>query len=110
MLYNENEVVDICQKYGIETVEKEGFPLYMGEEMDEEFSFSEVMHEVNPEYEDGVSSSSSFEISVPVHFEPQYSYNCCLAKCENNLINRNDVGMEKTMSTISRNSQIIYAV
>lgn len=40
-----NEVKRICKKYGIETVEKEGYPIYMGKEMDENFSFSEMMHE-----------------------------------------------------------------
>ena len=40
--YNE-EVLRICKKYGIETVEKEGYPIYMGKEMDENFSFSEMM-------------------------------------------------------------------
>lgn len=45
MLYDEKEVVEICKKYGIETVEKEGYPLYKGKEMDENFSISEMMHE-----------------------------------------------------------------
>ena len=44
MLYDEKEVVQICKKYGIETVKKNGAPLYMGKEMDENFSFSEMMH------------------------------------------------------------------
>ena len=30
MLYDEAEVLRICKKYGIETVKKEGYPLYMG--------------------------------------------------------------------------------
>lgn len=45
MLYNEDEVKRICAKYGIETVEKEGYPVYMGEEMDENFSFAEMMRQ-----------------------------------------------------------------
>lgn len=45
MLYNEEEVLNICKKYGIETVETEGYPLYMGEEMDENFSISGIMNE-----------------------------------------------------------------
>ena len=44
-MYNEDEVKRICEKYGIETVEKEGYPIYMGKEMDEHLSFSEMMHE-----------------------------------------------------------------
>ena len=42
---NEDEVKRICEKYGIETVEKEGYPIYMGKEMDENFSFSEMMRQ-----------------------------------------------------------------
>lgn len=45
MLYNEDEVKRICAKYGIETVEKEGYPLYMEKEMDENFSFAEMMRQ-----------------------------------------------------------------
>ena len=45
MLYDEKEVTEVCKKYGIETVKKKGAPLYMGKEMDENFSFSEMMHE-----------------------------------------------------------------
>ena len=45
MLFDEKQMLEICKKYGIETVEKEGYPLYQGKEMDESFSFSEMMHQ-----------------------------------------------------------------
>ena len=45
MLYDEKEVMEVCKKYGIKTVKKNGMPLYKGKEMDENFSFSEMMHE-----------------------------------------------------------------
>lgn len=45
MLYDEKQMLEICKKYDIETVEKEGYPSYQGKEMDENFSFSEMMHE-----------------------------------------------------------------
>ena len=45
IFYNDDEVKLICKKYGIETVEKEGYPIYMGKEMDENFSFSEMMRQ-----------------------------------------------------------------
>ena len=48
MLYDEEEVLRICKKYGIETVEKEGYPLYQGIEMDENFSIAEIMNEPIP--------------------------------------------------------------
>lgn len=44
MLYDEKQMLEICKKYGIETVEKEGYPLYQGKEMDGNFSYSEMMH------------------------------------------------------------------
>ena len=45
MLYNEKEMLEICKKYGIETVRKEGYPLFQGKEMDENFSIAEIMRE-----------------------------------------------------------------
>ena len=45
MLYDEKEVMEVCKKYGIETVKKNGMPLYKGKEMDENFSIAEIMHE-----------------------------------------------------------------
>lgn len=45
MLYDEKQMLEICKKYGIETVKKNGMPLYKGKEMDENFSFSEMMHQ-----------------------------------------------------------------
>jgi len=45
MLYDEKEVVKICKKYGIETINKKGMPLYKGKEMDENLLISELMNE-----------------------------------------------------------------
>lgn len=45
MLYDEEEMLRICRKYGIKTVKKKGMPLYKSKEMDENFSISEIMHE-----------------------------------------------------------------
>ena len=44
-MYDEKQMLEICKKYGIETVKKEGYPLYMGKEMDENFSIAEIMRE-----------------------------------------------------------------
>lgn len=44
-MFDEKEVVEICKKYGIETVRKEGYPLYQGKEMDKNFSIAEIMRE-----------------------------------------------------------------
>ena len=43
--YDEKEVVEICKKYDIETVEKEGYPLYQDKDMDENFSIADIMRE-----------------------------------------------------------------
>lgn len=45
MLYNEKEVIEICNKYESETVEEKGYPLYQGKEMDENFSIADIMRE-----------------------------------------------------------------
>lgn len=43
-MYDEKLVSEICNKYGIETETTEGYPIYMGKEMDENFSISEIMN------------------------------------------------------------------
>lgn len=48
MLYDEAEVLEICNKYGIETVEKKGYPLHQDKEMDENFSIADIMREPIP--------------------------------------------------------------
>lgn len=36
-LYNKEEMLHVCNKYGIETVKKVGAPLYQGKEMAGDF-------------------------------------------------------------------------
>ena len=46
MLFDEKEMLEICNKYGIEVVESNGYPLDNGIEMNPEtFSFKELMNE-----------------------------------------------------------------
>lgn len=45
MLYNKEEMLHVCKKYGIETVKKVGAPLYHGKEMADDFSFEKIMRE-----------------------------------------------------------------
>lgn len=42
--YDSEETKRICAKYGIDTVEKYGAPIYQGEEMDN-IDFAEMMRE-----------------------------------------------------------------
>lgn len=44
----EEETLRICKKYNIDVVKKEGLPLYNGEDMDENFSFENLMSESIP--------------------------------------------------------------
>lgn len=45
MLFNEKEMLELCEKHGIEIVEKEGYPLLDGAEMSSDFSISELLNE-----------------------------------------------------------------
>lgn len=45
MLYDKEEMLRICEKYGIETIKKEGSPLCSGKEMNDDFSFEIIMQE-----------------------------------------------------------------
>lgn len=57
-LYNKEEMLHICEKYGIKTVKKVGAPLYQDKEMADDFSFEKIMREpCSLENEDAVKSS-----------------------------------------------------
>ena len=60
--YDPEETRRICAKYGIETVEKYGAPIYQGEEMDD-IDFREMMQEpiiANEEI------SNNYDLTIPV--------------------------------------------
>ncbi len=44
-LYNKEEMLHVCKKYGIETVKKVGAPLYQSKEINDDFSFEKMMQE-----------------------------------------------------------------
>lgn len=76
MLFDEKEMLDICQKYGIPLVEKEGYPLYMGEEMNENFSVEKMMHEsCQFAYSEKVMYKESINLSLSVHFDKEKTNN-----------------------------------
>ena len=111
MLYNEEEVIRICKKYGIETIEKEGYPIYMENEMDENFSFSEMMHQpVDYDDEDSiVVSSESITFSLPIYTEPSHYNNCYSSKCSNNIPYNKESDSRKTTSNIPYENKNKYA-
>lgn len=57
MLYDEEEVVNICKKYGIKTIKKKGYPLYKGREMTKE-DISEIMY--SPIIDNEISFNANF--------------------------------------------------
>ena len=104
MVCNEEEVLRICKKYGIETVEKEGYPIYRDKEMDENFSISDIMHEpVQCIFEDEIiSSSNTIELSLPlsIRFYPQEYCNYYPSCQRNTIVYKNDSESKNVMSNI----------
>lgn len=81
MLFDENQMLDICKKYGIDVIEKDGYPLYMGEEMDENFSAEQMMKEHNSFHtNNALSSKECIKITIPVFYETQKKYNHFLSE------------------------------
>lgn len=76
MLYNKEEMLRICEKYGIETIKKEGTPLYLGKEMNDDFSFEQMMREPCLfDDENIVVSSEKISFTVPVYPYNNKMYN-----------------------------------
>lgn len=79
MLFNEKEMLDICKKYGIDVVEKKGYPLFNGKEMDENFSMCEIMNNACCEaVNKKIIYSETLEIQVSIDFEGNDYTNCSL--------------------------------
>lgn len=75
-MYDEKEMLRICKKYNIDVVKKDGLPLYMGEEMNEDFSFANLMKVPTPMFKESiVTTSESFNFTLPVHREQSDDYN-----------------------------------
>ena len=110
MLYNEDEVKRICEKYGIETVEKEGYPIYMGEEMDENFSFSEMMRQPITFKDDIITlSSETITLSLPICVEPLFYNNCYPSEYENKISCEKECDFDKITSSIPYDNQNKFA-
>ena len=105
MLYNEEEVLNICKKYGIETVETEGYPIYMYEEMDENFSIAEIMHEPIK----AIHSSDSVKISMSVSKNNLSNCNFYDSATVATIFYERETDSNTNTSTISCNNQNKYA-
>lgn len=107
MLYDKEEMLRICEKYGIETVEKEGAPLYMGKEMDDNFSFEQMMREPCLTVDENIVLSSEIvSFTVPVYYNTNKQYNVYKAeetKKLNYASEENNYSVESTIPCDSEN-------
>lgn len=105
MLYNEEEVLNICKKYGIETIETEGYPIYMDKEMDENFSISEIMYEPMKT----IYSSDSVKISMKVSKNLLSNCNFYNSEAVSTICYEKEIDCDINTSTISCDNQNKYA-
>lgn len=66
MLFDEKEMIDLCEKYGIPVVENNGVPMFEDKDMPEEFLISEVMNEPYVSYDDIEISSKKYSLNIPI--------------------------------------------
>lgn len=105
MLYNEEEVLNICKKYGIETIETEGYPIYMDEEMDENFSIAEIMHEPIKT----IHSSDFVKISMKTSKNMSLSCNFYNSEIVPSICYEREIDNNTNTSTISCDNKNKYA-
>ncbi|MFR8473841.1 MAG: hypothetical protein ACLVCT_02840 [Lachnospira sp.] len=110
MMYNEEEMLHICKKHNIDVVKKEGLPLYNGEEMNENFSFENLMHESILLFDtDIISSSECFNFSLPVYYDHSNEYNDYSRTSLNNLEYKNEKCNNEYNFVIPTNNENKYA-
>lgn len=84
MLFDEKEMLDICKKYGIDVVEKKGYPLCNGQEMDESFSVRDIM---NDTYHASINKKTIYseimEVRISIDFEKKDYTNFSLNSMDN---------------------------
>ncbi|MDU2197562.1 MAG: hypothetical protein E7E21_03965 [Peptostreptococcaceae bacterium] len=106
-MFNEEEMLQICKKYNIEVVLKEGLPLCMGKEMDEDFSFEDLMNASTPLLEENIiCSSESFNFTIPIYRDYSNEYNNYAGTSLNTLKYKNekiDSQFNFTISTDNKN-------
>lgn len=66
VLFDEKEMIELCEKYGIPVVENNGAILFE-EEMTEDFLISEIMNEPYVSYDGNVNiSSKKYSLNLPL--------------------------------------------
>lgn len=64
-MFDEKEMLELCEKYGIDIVEKDGYPLLNGNELTSDFSISELFKEAHSvKVEERVLYTSLIKMSV----------------------------------------------
>lgn len=106
-MFNEEEMLQICKKYNIEVVLKQGLPLYMDKEMNEDFSFEDLMNTSTPLFEENIiCSSESFNFTLPIYRDHSNEYNDYTRNSLNSLKYKNekiDNQFNFTISTDNKN-------
>lgn len=109
MSFVEKQILDICKRYGINVVKKKGYPLYMGKEMDENFSVEEIMRD-SDEQDEIVSSKERLELSMPVFYEEENDFNNSLLGNNNMKLNFKCEKIDDTISSkLPFNNENIFA-
>ena len=107
MLFNEQEMLEVCKKYGIDVVEKDGYPLFKNEEMDDDFSMYNIMHDsCGIDIQEKTLYSKTMNLKIPIEFEGNDFINCSTNSIDNPCfigVNK-DNDSDKERSTISNGS------
>lgn len=112
MIFNEKEMIEVCQKYGIDIIEKEGYPLYDGNEMNETFSMEDIMHDTYTiSIDEKTIYSKTLELKVSVIFERNDLINCYTNDADKpHFINLdNDEHYKNVRSSMTSNNNISLA-
>lgn len=112
MLFDEKEMLEICKKYDIEAIEKDGYPLYNDQEMDENFSISNILN--NSSDIDTRKKNiylKTIDLDISISFEEDNYTNCSLNElAESYFVKMNDdVCYRAIESLITSDSNIIIA-
>lgn len=109
-MFDEEEMLQICKKYNIEVVLKEGLPLYMGKEMDEDFSFENLMNtSTSFSNEDVICSSESFNFTLSAYRDYSNEYNDYARSSLNNMEYKNERIDSQFNSIISTDNKNKFA-
>lgn len=83
MYFDENEMLEICKKYGIDVIEKEGYPLCNGRELNDSFSIRDIMNDIcNIAVNMKTIYTETLDLKVSIGHEDNGYTNCSLNNLE----------------------------